>query len=222
MNITDIIVNNIEYDVLEISSIKQSMVNPSIRTNRDNTSFKMLKHNIKINGLISPVVVDREHNLIDGHRRLNALRDLGHTLIPTNINKSVAPEDYAKTFTASHLDTMKINAAQQTEMYLNGVKDISPRVLKSIEVLEKVGGRHVVRNIAEQGKSPETYVSGIKMYCKHIKNHSIRTQRTALYYMLNVDSAYALKSAIFACTDAEIIKDFVENRKKINYNWMKK
>tara|TARA_R100000742_G_C4264374_1_gene82284 strand:- start:51 stop:719 length:669 start_codon:yes stop_codon:yes gene_type:complete len=222
MKVTDIIVNNIEYDVLEISTIKQSMVNPSIRTNRDNNSFKKLKHNIKINGLISPVVVDKDHNLIDGHRRLNALRDLGHTLIPVNINKSVDPKKYAKTFTASHIDTMKINAAQQTEMYLNGVRDIAPRVLNCIKVLERVGGRQLIKNIAEQEKSPETFVAGMNMYCKHIKNSSLKTQRTVMYYMLNVDSAYALKSAIFACTDAETIKDFVENRKKINYNWMKK
>ena len=222
MKVTDIIVNNIEYDVLEISTIKQSMVNPSIRTNRDNNSFKKLKHNIKINGLISPVVVDKDHNLIDGHRRLNALRDLGHTLIPVNINKSVDPKKYAKTFTASHIDTMKINAAQQTEMYLNGVKDISKSVLNSIKTLEAVGGKHAIRRIAAEAKSPSTFVSGMSMYCKHIKNSSLKTKRNVLYYMFNVDSAYALKSAIYACTDAKIVKDFVENRKKINYNWMKK
>ena len=98
MNITDIIVNNIEYDVLEISSIKHNMKNPSIRTDRNNNSFKSLKNNIKTNGLISPIVVDRNYNLIDGHRRLNALKDLGHKLIPSNINRTVDPKNYGKIF----------------------------------------------------------------------------------------------------------------------------
>ena len=149
MNITDIIVNNIEYDVLEISSIKHNMKNPSIRTDRNNNSFKSLKNNIKTNGLISPIVVDRNYNLIDGHRRLNALKDLGHKLIPSNINRTVDPKNYGKIFKAANHDTMKVTATQETEMYLNGATNISSKVLSCINALEKIGGRAVIHQELE-------------------------------------------------------------------------
>lgn len=222
MKITDIIVNNIEYNVLEISIIKHNMKNPSIRTDRNNNSFKSLKNNIKTNGLISPIVVDRNYNLIDGHRRLNALKDLGHKLVPVNINKAVNPKNYGKVFKAANHDTMKITATQETEMYLNGATEISSKVLSSIKALEKIGGRAIIRRIAIERKAPGTFVSGVRMYCKHVNDHTLKAQKDVLYWMFNVDTCYKLKACIHSCVDAKLIRDCIKNRKKLVFDWFKK
>ena len=211
-----------EYREIEISKIKESKYNPTLRTDRSNGKYKALRKNIEINGLIVPVITDRGLNLVDGHRRLNCMKDLGIRTIPAFINRNITSKNYDNMFVAANDDTMAISAAQETERYLNGASVISKKVLRAIEALEKIGGRSVIKRIAGMNNSPNTYLIGVGMYCNYTNKKTRKDQRKALYWMLNVGSGYKLKSAIYSFVNAEYIVECVEGRRDINLEWLSK
>lgn len=62
-------------------SIGDIIVNRAERQRRELPNIPVLADSIKRIGLIHPIVVDREHNLVAGERRLEAVRSLGWTNI---------------------------------------------------------------------------------------------------------------------------------------------
>ena len=60
------------------------------------------------------------------------------------------------------------------------------------------------------------------MYCKHVNDYTLKAQKDVLYWMFNVDTCYKLKACIHSFVDAELIRDCVENRKKLVFDWFKK
>ena len=57
--------------------------NPVIRTDTTHFAFRALMTNIRKNGLLSPIIIANNGTVIDGNRRLKALRLLGVKTAPT-------------------------------------------------------------------------------------------------------------------------------------------
>tara|TARA_R100001530_G_scaffold127901_1_gene97340 strand:+ start:87 stop:725 length:639 start_codon:yes stop_codon:yes gene_type:complete len=211
-----------EYREIEISKLKESKYNPKLRTDKANSKYRSLRRNIETNGLLVPIVADRSFNVVDGHRRLSCMRDLGSKTIPTFVNRRITSKNFDHMFVAANDDTMTISASQETERYLMGAPVVSKKVLKAIKALEKIGGRSVIKTIARMGNSPNTYLIGIGMYCNYTKKNTRKDERKALYWMLNVGSGYKLKSAIYSFVNADYIADCVDNRKQIDLELLSK
>ena len=82
-----------KYMEVSIGEIKECKYNPSIRTDRENIKYRKLRQNIKTNGLIVPIVVSSGMKLVDGHRRLNCLKDLGYEKAPAVINDNITAKN---------------------------------------------------------------------------------------------------------------------------------
>ena len=215
---------------VDISQIKESKYNPRIRTERKNTKYLQLKASIAKNGLITPVTcgVGKENILlVAGHRRVNCFKDLGHKKIPAFINPKINDSNYDAMFVAENVDSMELSAAQETERWLIGAPVISKDVLHSIDIMLEVGGRKCIERIVAEEKSPNTYLIAINKYTSYtrqrkkdvsLKAHR-RAQRECLYWMFNVGTAYEIKVSIDTFIDANILRDCIENRKKIEALW---
>ena len=210
------------YREVSISEIKRSKYNPRIRTDKTKFAYKNLLQSIKNNGLIVPIILNNSMKLIDGHRRLSCCEDLGYDEIPAIINSSVTNKNYDKMFTEANDKTMKMTASQETERYLSGASNISNAVLKQIKILEEIGGRDVIKKIVSMGQSPATYTIGVGMYCAYTNKRTKKDKREVLYWMFNVSSPYALKTAINFFIPADMLVEFIKERKKITANWTKK
>ena len=81
--------------IVPINTIKQTAYNPVGRT-KDGAKLKKLIETIKKCGLIYPILITADRDLIDGHRRLAACRTLGLE----NIECVISPLDKDETFTA--------------------------------------------------------------------------------------------------------------------------
>ena len=215
---------------IEISKIKESKYNPSIRTDRKHKDFIALRLNIDRHGLITPVslgVGKKDMLLVAGHRRVNCYKDLGKKTIPAIINPSINDINYDEMFVAENIDTMELSAAQETERWLVGAPVISKDVLKSIELMLEIGGRKCIERIVSEEKSPNTYLIAINKYTSYTKqrvsNVSKRAhrlaQRECLYWMFNVGTAYEIKVSIDTFIDANVLRDCIENRRKIEALW---
>ena len=212
-----------EYREVRISEIKESKYNPSIRTDRTKKGYKELRNSIEKYGLITPITLGvgkKELLLVAGHRRLNCYKDLGKLTIEANINPKIDDSNYDRMFVAENKYSLPLSAAQETGRYLDGAPDISSDVLKVIKEFEAIGGRNAVKRVVSEGKSTNTYMIGIKKYTSYIKSKTKRSQKQCLYWMFNIGTAYQLKNAMGAFVDANIIKDCVENRKKLEISWL--
>ena len=219
-----------EYREVEISKITVSKYNPSIRTDRKHKDFISLRSNIEENGLITPVSLGVGRNgmlLVAGHRRLNCYKDLGKRFIPSIINPKINDSNYDKMFVAENVDSMELSAAQETERWLAGAPVISKAVLKAITTMIEIGGRKCIERIVQEGKSPNTYLIAINKYTSYTKqkvsnvskNACRLAQRKCLYWMFNVGTAYEIKVSIDTFIDANVLRDCIENRMKIEASW---
>ena len=219
-----------EFREVSISQIKESKYNPSIRTDRKHKDFISLKTNIGRHGLITPVslgVGKKDMLLVAGHRRLNCYKDLGKRTIPAIINPKINDDNYDEMFVAENVDSMELSAAQETERWLVGAPVISKDVLRSINHMIEIGGRKCIERIVSEEKSPNTYLIAINKYTSYTKQkksdtskHACRrAQRECLYWMFNVGTAYQIKVAIDTFIESNVLRDCIENRRKIEAKW---
>ena len=209
-----------KYLEIPVSKVKESVYNPSIRTDRENAKYKKLRSNIKINGLIVPIIVGADMKLVDGHRRLNCIRDLGIKTIPAIVNNNITPKNYDKMFVTANEDTLSITTAQECERYLKGAL-ISDSTYKVIKELEAIGGRNFIKRIVSDGNSPISYHIAIKQFRNYTGLTTRKMARKLVYWMLNIGSAYKLKSAMAVFIPAKILISAVEDRKDISVDWFK-
>ena len=209
-----------KYMEIPIDKIKESVYNPSVRTDRESTKYQKLRRNIKINGLIVPIVIGSNMKLVEGHRRLNCFKDLGREKIPAIINDDITPKNYDKMFVAANEDSMNINTAQECERYLKGAL-ISEQTLKYIQYLEEIGGRRFIKRIVAKRKSPVSYYVAISQFKSYTKITLRKTLRKVVYWMLNIGSAYKLKSASAGFIPANVLISAIEERKDISVDWFK-
>ena len=65
------------FKTMLLSKISFNPKNPVIRTDQTHMGFKSLVANIRKNGLLTPIIVASNGTVIDGNRRLTALKLLG-------------------------------------------------------------------------------------------------------------------------------------------------
>ena len=183
------------FKTMLINKLKFNPLNPVIRTDETHQGFKSLVTNIRKNGLLTPIIVANNNTVIDGNRRLTALKILGVKEAPVVMHNSTSHITFDNLFVSCNEDTMKINACQELERYLNGAK-VKATTLYSIQRVEEIGGKRALRQIVNVSKSPITFSIALGQ----IRTYTGRTDKLflqkALRWMLTVGSAYRLKSAI--------------------------
>ena len=183
------------FKTMLLSKISFNPKNPVIRTDQTHQGFKSLAANIRKNGLLTPIIVASNGTVIDGNRRLTALRYLGVKEAPVVMHNSTSHKVFDELFVACNEDTMSINACQELERYLNGAK-VKATTLHAIEKVKEVGGVRVLRQIVNVGKSPITFSIALSMIRTYTGITDKVFLRKALKWMLTVGSAYRLKASI--------------------------
>ena len=203
-----------------ISTLKFNPLNPIVRTDETNRSFRALKHNIRTNGLLTPIIVASNNMIIDGNRRLKALQLLGVKKVAIVQHNSTTHKVFDDLFVACNENTMSINACQELERYLNGAK-IKKTTYNAIKKLQDIGGKTVLRQIVNVNKSPITFSIGICQLGLYTGNTSKKFFKAALRWMLRVGSAYRLKSAINEQIPVNRLVHAIENQTPLVSRWHK-
>jgi hypothetical protein len=183
------------FKTMLLSKISFNPKNPVIRTDQTHMGFKSLLANIRKNGLLTPIIVASNGTVIDGNRRLTALKHLGVKEAPVVMHNSTSHKVFDELFVSCNEDTMLINACQELERYLNGAK-VKTTTLHAIEKVKEVGGVRVLRQIVNVGKSPITFCIALGMIRTYTGITDKIFLRKALKWMLTVGSAYRLKASI--------------------------
>ena len=203
-----------------LKTLKHNPLNPVIRTDDTNHAFKTLVTNIRKNGLLVPIIVANDHMVIDGNRRLRALQLLNVKKVPVVMHNSTSHLTFDDLFVSCNEDTMRINACQELERYLNGAK-VKSSTYYAIKKIEDIGGKKTLRQIVNVNKSPITFSIGLGQ----VRTYTGRTDKTflrlALKWMLHTGSAYRLKAAINEFIPVPRIISAIENQTPLVQKWHK-
>ena len=208
------------FKTMLINKLKFNPLNPVIRTDDTHHGFKALVTNIRKNGLLTPIIVASNGTVIDGNRRLTALKILGVKKAPVVMHNSTSHKVFDDLFVACNEDTMPINACQELERYLNGAK-VKSSTYTAIKRVEEIGGRKTLRQIVNLNKSPVTFSIGIGQVRTYTGREDTVFLRQALKWMLHTGSAYRLKAAINELTPVPRIISAIENKTPLVQKWHK-
>lgn len=205
-----------------LSELIPSKYNPPQRVNK----VSALANNIKDNGLLQPITVANDFTIVDGHRRVMALKllnkDASKVKVPVIQHNSNSHELYDRMFISANKDTMLLNGHQYLWRYMQG-KEIPKSFLSRIKNIESwIGKSHakgMFRRILDMNHSANTYAMCMGMYRRYTNKKGLQHMRDLAYYLLNVENCYRVKSAIVYFIPVDELTHSVVNKKKLEVNW---
>lgn len=166
-----------------ISDLVSNAVQPEYRT--DPKKIKGLKNSIQKQGLLSPVLITPDGILIDGHRRVACLKELGLKTVPcVMLNGEMKDNNSVSLFRYANEHTLRVTDVAYVEIFLSGGDVPNGVANKILFVTEKLGrkwlkwlvknnvGPHTIRRHYKIAKSiglsdPINYGKFIKWVVKH-------------------------------------------------------
>lgn len=151
-----------------IRSLKTSCLQPSGRISP--RRLKALCHSIEVDGLKLPPVIDRHRNIIDGHRRIEAARELG----VKSIQCIVLTDDVASTLTIALNAggvTRSWNGRDKLESWQRSPKSFRDAVLETVgascaarirELINVFGVSTLERLVRDNAQLTPSYADGIR------------------------------------------------------------
>ncbi len=134
---------------VDIKDIKPRKYNP-VKRGQD-SRFKQLERSIGKNGLQYPLLVTKSNDLIDGHRRLQALRNLGIDKIEVMISPSTASVE--ETYADVNHTACQLSGNQNLHVWLKEPKAVTQRQRTIFSNAQTKFGRTILKKLANQGAS---------------------------------------------------------------------
>ncbi len=137
-----------------VERLRPMPLNPKVRTSP--TALKLLKASIQKRGVIMPLLVTPDGEVIDGHRRLQCAKELGIAEVPV---KRVERDEALWSELAE--TTRKQIGSELLDYYLAGGLLTGKVIRAKVEALEKIGGRDLLVRIREAGLSHSIYTEAL-------------------------------------------------------------
>lgn len=162
-----------------IDSIKPAIFNPPTRINHN--TLVELKASISRIGIVYPLIVTPEMDLVDGHRRLECAKMLGMQTVPVIVRTG----NQRVLFSEVNVTAKKLTHADDLFVYLSG-GIMTDRSKKYIEPLEKIGGRELLEKMAEARIGPANIAVVIPHILEYIERNEPNWKTGNNPYVLKV------------------------------------
>jgi ParB/RepB/Spo0J family partition protein len=137
---------------IAISELQGMPYQPEVRTIEKHISG--LKKSVEEMGLLVPILVDKDNNIIDGHRRVAVFKALNLASIPAiQYNGEMKGLRSIDAYASINTTQRKMNALEQLDVYLRGGKALGG-VKKAIEWTEEHLGRGYLEQLLKNCFSP--------------------------------------------------------------------
>lgn len=143
--VSDVAVSERRVLVVPIKTIERAPYNPEQRT-KEGARLGALRDQIKTHGLMYPILITEDRQLIDGHRRLAACESLGHEAIECLVCD--LPRDVA--FTLINTASMLIGGKGWLEIARGG-GHLPPREANKYAELKDLIGSHGIDALIKNG-----------------------------------------------------------------------
>lgn len=149
-----------KYPILRVSphALRDSPHQPPGRSDAASNALNALAKSIQQVGLQYPPLVTRDptgdtYTIVDGHRRVAAMRSLAWQDIPVLVSQGKP----AELFSAVCGNTKPVTAAQWIEVYLRGGDVPSGPTKVNIRRIDEVAGRDYLQRLSDAGLSPQIW-----------------------------------------------------------------
>jgi len=199
---------------VNLMDLKPNPMNPPQRVNKHCSSYKLLRNSIKRAGQIEPITISSDNIIVNGTRRTTVIKDLGFDTIYANRLNSNSAELFDSMFLECNV-VEKISGAQWAWRWLQGAP--VPNTWKGIcNRLKDAGGIGCIRRIVDLNLSPMSFATGLSMFRNYTNKSDKKSLKQAIYWMLNVESAYKMKWLIGEYVPAQLLINAVRDRKSIS------
>lgn len=190
---------------VNIDEIKPSSFNPDRRTAN---GLGALRDSIEKHGrALIPLLVDKDMNLIDGHRRLACLKDLG---IPTVDVSVVDSTDAGSIWSEVNTTTRRIGRADWTSAYLQGMslEDMPLRMAYEISEMERLIGRKELARITAGTRRGGLFTVA-QSVSSYVSDKSDTFMRTCILYMDKRGNQFLMRRAMASCVDPKHLRRII-------------
>lgn len=203
------VVTRVEYVAIEL--IKPAPFNPPDRATA--RSITDLKASIERVGIIYPLVVTKDFDLVDGHRRLACAVALGMKTVPVIIR----PDNQLELFYEVNQPQKKLTRSDELWVYLSGGL-VRGEGLANIRTLERMIGRDGLEILAEERVSPRGILQVTMMLLRYTSKgepdpttgDNTFANRAVMWLVYNRQT-FAVRRAIAGRMSPKVIASCVEN-----------
>lgn len=184
--------------LLETSKIKPAKYNPKSRTEKLNGLVKSIKEH----GIIIPLIVDSENNLVDGHRRLASAKLLKMEKVPTIKIENKISKDLA--YEVVNTNAKRISPGEYIFIHLNG-GSVPRIVLNQIELMTELVGEDGVKKLGDIGASWRILDAAYRVakYCHNLDN---KFRKKIVFWLAFNKMTFQVRRAMDQRVNNEIIK----------------
>lgn len=186
-------------ELMLTSSITPARYNPKGRSEQINQLVKSIKEY----GIIMPLIIDSEKNLIDGHRRLASAKKLKMDKVPVIQMDSKLTKD--KAYEIINSTSKKISNHDLIFIFCNG-GSIPKRAEKLINQLEEIVGTKALKKLGEKGATYTVlkYAWTVRKYCGEKSDLFLKK---VIFWLIDNKMIYAVRRAM----EANVRKDVILN-----------
>lgn len=170
------------------SEIKTAKYNPISRTENIGPLLK----SIKSFGILLPLVIDSDNNLIDGHRRLASAKKLKLEKVPVLKIDSKLSKD--KAYEIINTNSKKITAKDMIFIHING-GTVPTRALNQINLLEEIVGMDGLKKLATVNATYHVLDTAyrIRKYCHETSEVFLKK---TIFWLANHNMGFAARRAM--------------------------
>lgn len=149
--------------IVPVSTIKVASYNPAART-KESAKLKRLIESVRKSGLVYPILITSDRELIDGHRRLAACQALGHETVECVVSEL----DRDETFTVVNTNTSALGGKGWLEVARGG-GFLPPKEARQYEELKGLVGSYGIDLLIRQNLG-----LNILQLCKSVVEHGAK------------------------------------------------
>lgn len=200
---------------VSVESIIPAPFNPVDRTTLRQLS--KLKASIEEYGILQPLLITNNNELIDGHRRLECAKLLGITTVPcviTNVGRDVA-------FVEVNTTGKTISLSDDIEIYLSGGA-LPRRSRKEILTLESIYGKDGLSVFVDNKLSPRATLQAVAQVSTYLKEKNPTLEpvdktraRKIIDWIIENKLKFRIRLAISMRINPKVLIDCIDNNKPI-------
>lgn len=184
-------------ELIATASIIPAKYNPLGRVDKIGQLIKSIKEH----GIIMPLIIDADKNLIDGHRRLASAKKLKIAKVPVVQMSSTLSKD--KAYEIINSTSKKISNHDLIFIYVNG-GSVPKRAMNQISQLEELVGRDGLRKLGERGATYTVLKYGwlVRKYCGETSDAFLKK---VVFWLVDNKMIYPVRRAM----EGKVSKDVI-------------
>jgi hypothetical protein len=202
-----------------VGQLKAAPFNPERRT-EDQRRMRQLEEAItEAGGIVAPIIVSNDYRIIDGHRRLQAAKNLGYVEVPV----IVSPLSLQVGWRVLNAYSMNVVSGDWVSAHYLGmaIENIPVVERRRITEIMRLIGEDGLAKIAERGASSGV-LDEAKRVARYIEDKA-RTQppgddmvRAVLLWMVELNQQFPARVAVRSGMNRQLLRYSIENKLELS------